>query len=381
MATYYYIPSTGNIDDSNAWSTNAGGPGDTTATDRGDGVYIVGAAGNTLDLNGHGVTMNRAIQAALLQATTGTLTVSGTRAIYGDVTYNGTSTSGMILMGASTNLTVYGKALAAAAGYLFVPTSSSAYITITNVGATAVENQSSGRVISANTSSGPIAITGAVLNSSSGHAIYPGGGQPTTIIGDCTNTGTGTCVFNVSNGNGSITGNLIVTGTGIGLRTSVGTGSVWTIDGNMSSGTAGGIALLMEAAATTVVWINARTLAAETDCYIRMDNGTLALATASGALSLATSGHFCVFKRGGTLTTSASGNTAAIVRQIAAAGVAGIGCQAALAAITTGPTLPDAANVARGTTAYGYAGGLLTPDYPLRSGQSAAAGGFSGGYA
>jgi len=33
VATYYYIPSTGNIDDSNAWSTNAGGPGDTTATE------------------------------------------------------------------------------------------------------------------------------------------------------------------------------------------------------------------------------------------------------------------------------------------------------------------------------------------------------------
>jgi len=361
MATYYYIPATGNVDDANAWATNAGGPGDTTATDRGDGVYIVGAAGNTLDLNGHGVTMNRAIQAALLQAITGTLTVSGTRAIYGDVTYNGTSTSGMIQAGASTNLTIYGKAKAAAAGYLFVASSSTATLAIANAGGTAVENQAAGRVISANNPIGPTTITGAVLNSSSGYAIYLGGGQPTTIIGNCTNSGSGACVFNTSNGAGAITGDISVTGTGYGLRTNVGTGSVWTIDGDLDSGIVGGTAILMEAAGTTVVWINARTLAAGKDCCIRMDGGTLALANASGALSLACSGHFGIYKRGGTLVTSASGNTAAIVRQIAAAGVVGIGCQAPIAAITTGPTLPEAKNVYRGATQFGYAGALVTP--------------------
>lgn len=368
MAVFYKIGA-GNFDDANGWSTNPAGPGDTTATDSGGGVYIVGAAGNTLDLNGVAVTLNQSVTAALIQASgaTGNLAVSGTRVINANVTYSGTNTAaGMITIAAGTNLTINGLTTNSSSGYALSQTLSG-ILTASNVGSTVLNSTGSGRCLS---SSGTGAITisgniecgtgyGVVLGSSSaghswsgngsvtaaGYPIYQSAGTLTWTPGSGTSaavSGTGSSVVTVAGGTLIIAGNVSTSATSTSVSTMI-------------------APILVRGG--TLQYTGSRTLAASADCEITLrTGGTINLATATAALSLANSGTFVIRVHAGTLNTADAGaGAASVVNQTTTSYAAIVGVGAANKAIITGPTLPAAGDVDSTAAQFGYAAALVTP--------------------
>jgi hypothetical protein len=376
MATLYAKSGTiTNFDTANGWNSAANGSGtDYTATDSGGGIYIVDSAANTLDLNGCAVTLNQSCQVALIQATTGTLTVSGTRTINGNVTYSGTSTSGMVIVPTGTGLTINGQATNTAAGYAIVQ-SGSGTTTITNAGGTAVANSGNGRGVStANT--GALSITGlveqsagagsAVVNASTsaGHSLNGNlscaagsyayqlsGGTLAWTVG---NTGAsaaivaGYAALAVSNGTCNIIGNLTTSHTALQNGRSA---PVVIIGGTIN----------YPGDATA-----ARSIAAGAEVYIAVYSGTLNLVQQSGAytaLAMANGGTFAIVAAGGTINTTGNGgvSVASVVNQTTTSYAVILGGTAGQKAIITGPTIPAAGDVDSMAADYGYAGALIDP--------------------
>lgn len=328
-----YKKGAGNFDALNGWNSQADGLGtDYTATDSGGGIYVVGSAANTLDLNGVAVTLNVSCAAALIQSSNagGYLDVSGTRTINGNVTYSSTSTSGMVRIDTGDALTINGLLTNSSSGRGVVGAGSGTLV-ISNVGSTSVSNIGTGRAISWG-STGTLSVTGA-WTASDGQGLYVTAAATVSVTG-----------------NGTVSG-----GTGINVLAAA---SI-TVDGEASSSSTGTV---FQITSGTLTWIGSRSVAAAGEFYCVLSGGTFALADGTGALTLSCSGVFVIRKTGGTLTTTSGANTASLVRHVAAAQIACLGQD--LSAIITGPTLPDAEDVLRpadgGPTTYGYAGDAQT---------------------
>lgn len=117
-----YAHAAGNWDVDDAWNDAANGSGThyTNPQNGGGNTYIC-------DLNGLVMNLNRAVTVDLVRATTGTLTVVGTVTLTSPITYNGTSTSGMVIVGTSAILTVTGAVTATAAGHALVTSSTGTF--------------------------------------------------------------------------------------------------------------------------------------------------------------------------------------------------------------------------------------------------------------
>lgn len=313
-----------------------------------DGNWSVGATwvggtkpqpGDTADINAtHDVTLDEDFTGNITgSAATGSIIVSGTRVITGNVTYTGTSTAGLIIVGAGDVLTVTGLSTGGAAGYVYVQTDGT--LNLGNVSET-----STGRVVSS--TGGALNQTGTVGCSGAGYGLY--------VATNCVVTQSG--VITVSSGyglyfaatvNGSTAGNHSCSaGTGC-VVVGGGTGTL-AFTGNPVS--TAGAASVIRATGGTVNWTGASTIAAGAYAYIYVAGGTLD----TTGLVLANSGNLCILHTTGTITQG----TGTITNQSTAAGVAVTGTELLT---VTGPTLPDVANVWTGTGTYGYAGSPLTP--------------------
>jgi hypothetical protein len=340
------------------WSSGDGvGPWTgTTKPVNGDVVEI--AAGHTVTLDEDTATLGAAGIKNVAGSNTSVLDISGTRTINGNVSHSGTATTGMVTYGTGDSLTINGQVTNSSTGSCCVG-SGSGVLTISNVGGTAVSSTSIGKGV-AHGSTGNLTVTGAV-------SATTNNGQGIGITAACTATIDGA----VSSSNGitvlvsagatvTVTGDCSATGTLAGTAVScAGTGAAVSIVGNASSSN---VAAALSVSNGTLTWIGARTLAAATDCRINLSGGTLALASAGGALTLTCSGEFLILKTGGTLTMTSGANNASIIRQIAAAQPCCLGQD--ISAYITGPTIPVAANVRYGISC-GYAGALVTGDLQI----------------
>lgn len=287
---------------------------------------VVPAGANVADANGFNVTLDVDLTGGSsltrIQATTGTYIVPAatTRTVTCDVTYNGTSTAGMISLGTGRNLTVTGASSNTSSGYCYV----------------------------VNGAGNTLTLTGAVNNSGSGRAVSSTGGNSQIVIvnGDVGNTSTGIAMLLVSAAGSSITGNVSSSiSSGNAIYTNGGTGTL-TLTGNVSCTNGGNVLNLV---AGTLNWTGASTLAASTDCSIQINGGTLNLT----GLSLANSGNLAIRKLSGTLTQG----TGVVTNQIAAAQAVAINGTLTV----VGPTLPAATDVRIGSATYGNPASPVTP--------------------
>ncbi len=245
-----YAQGTQNWDTASGWNSAANGSG-TAYTDPQNGA-------NTFicDLNGKVVTLNKDVTVDQIIASDGTgyLTVSGTRTINvsdsNGIYYTGTSTSGMVRIGASANLTVNGQVTKGdGAGYCIVG-SSDAILTVDNSDCTTADSSAvyvmgntTGRVISWG-ATGNLTIHGTSYysvrtnGSAAAYAIYVTSTCTIVINGDmmCAGTSSGArrC-FQISTGTTAtitINGNLLRTANGFTVYLQSGT---CTINGNIST--------------------------------------------------------------------------------------------------------------------------------------------------
>lgn len=280
----------------------------------------IGAAGNTTQLSS-------SYAGAFLVWTDG----SGTLVLNGSIVYSGSSTSGMITVGTGQTLTVQNtggagttSVLCSGTGYAIV-TSGSGTLTISNSGGNAVSSTGTGncRAVS-HGSTGSLSVTGNV-HCTGGVTMGLGANSSNTINGDFIGTGT-VCIH--SNGT-----------------------TLW----NGTCGDTGSRYISITLTGGTLTWIGNRVMASTAGFMMTQAGGTFALANATGALNLANSGRIAWTGVGGTVTTSASGNTAAIVNQTTDAQFV---CLAKTVS-HTGPLIPAEEDVESGVE-YGYAGDLQT---------------------
>jgi hypothetical protein len=377
-AATWYAKNAGDIFAANNFAATSGGTGTNML---GDGTILTT---DTIDLNGKAATTanGTTITQALVQATTGTITLTGTLTIAGKVKYTGTSTAGMVIVGSGATLTVTGPGSGnavedTAAGYAIAATGTG-IVNVTNTGSVVCSNTSSGRCVST-TGSGAITITGDCNNTGSGTTVFNDNGTAAVNITGNLATSNGYVYYSSYSGAaGSITGNISQTGNNGIYAVYWRSGSTaLTINGNMS-----GMALVVPYSSTNgVIWTGSRTIAAGADCYINLGpGGKLQLATAGGSLSLANSGEFVVSMldtTNSTIVTTAAGGTASIVNQSASAHAAIVGGTTANKAIITGPTIPAASSILYGT-AFGYAGtgtGTFSLPYATSGGTATGAAG------
>lgn len=353
-----YAVANGNWNAANNWADASDGSGSTyTNPQNGADTYIC-------DLNGKNITVNVAVSVdkirtgatiaggtlvipdgatASITVTTATsgiysnysgslitwtaITTASSLTINGDAQYASTSYSGMLTSPSKATLTINGKLTVSGTAYAVYATGTGV-VNVSNAGNTAV-NATNGYALSHN-STGALTITGA-LTAAGGRCIYLSNNATVSITGDVSNTGSNPAIL-----------------------TSAGT---TTIVGNLSST----VASVVQLSGGTVNWIGARTCAS--DCFIEIYAGTLAFATAGGALTLTCSAPFVIWKIGGTLTMTSGANTASIIRNTAAAQPACLGQD--ISAYITGPTLPSAGDVDDAAADFGYAGSLLIPTCKL----------------
>jgi len=326
----------------------------------------VPGAGDTASIGtGHAITLDQTSPesvtcTSITIAGTGTLVIPAatTFTINANITSNGTADTGAIIVGTGQGLIVNGQITQSGNGGRCIVPSGNGNVTISNVGGTAVEcasgNYLSGGIVG--NSSGTVSVTGDVLNATTGNGVNVGGNGNVTINGSVSNSGTGYAV-RIYQANLTVNGNVFASnGWGIHGPES---GYTITINGNMSSS---GLGVGVYVNIGTVSWTGARTLASGTSCYIQIQTGTLALATASAALVLNNYGNFVINKTGaGTITKTAAGGTASVINNTvnATAAILGDG----VVSIITGPVVPAANKVKLGEAQFGYAASLLTPDY------------------
>lgn len=335
----------------------------TGATNAGGTIGVGNSGAPILNLGNGGITPSYA--GAMVTWGTGTCSLT----VNGNATYSSTYTSGAFPTGASQSLFINGLLTNTSSGYAILE-SSTGIVGVVNAGVTAVSNSSSGRAIDME-GSGALTLTGNVANSGSGTAVR----------------------VNSSSANHAFTGNVSITSSGIGFQVNAGTVS-WTPGSGTSLTNAAtsssvyamavtGGALFINGSPTTVnnsngawtsalyvnggtlQWSGARTIAAGAELEIDCASGAIQFANATAALTLTNSGTFVLRKSTGTLTYTAAGGTASIIRATETSYCAMPGCTDAEKAIITGPTLPTAGNVLTGSGTFGYAGSVQTPTLTL----------------
>jgi hypothetical protein len=293
-------------------------------------------SGDTANINaGHTVTLDENFTGNITgSAATGSLTCgTSTRQIAGNVTYSGTSTSGLVIVPASATLTIAGQVSNTSSGRAIV-TSGSGNITVSNIGGTALSNSGSGRGISTS-GTGTMVIVGDVVNTGSGPAIL----QASTSTSH-------TITGSMSSGGSSSRSNSF------GIQQQAGT---VTFDGNAGHpNTSFGYELFANGG--TINWSGSRTLAAGYDLGLYINSGTLNISN----LSLACEGIATII-RTAAATVTATGATVTLQSASAAFTQLGTNLGANYSVAVIGPTLPSVANVWYGSGQYGYAGGLLSP--------------------
>jgi len=284
--------------------------------------------------------------------------------------YAGTNTSGLVRVTANTLTITHNQGAgttavsATAAGYAIV-TSGSGTIAVSNSGGKVASVSSSGRAIYT-TGTGGLILTGDIELSGSGIGVYAAStGVSSTWAGSAISSGTntplrlnagtltwtpGTTGVTVSGGNGSFNG-LYLSGGTLVIAAKLATANTGTINQCYPVFVTG----------ATVTYVGDYTLADGEDCVIGMVSGTLNLATATDNLVLTNNGSFVIIKQSGALTYNADGGTASIVNAKTTSYAAIIGGSAAQKAIITGPTLPAAGDVDNAAANYGYAGALVDP--------------------
>lgn len=318
MATWY-AKSAGDWFAANAWNSTAAG----------DGTDATAPLTATDDANLNGKAMTTTTGSTITQATilgsTGTLTPTGTLTINGNVTHSGTATTGFLILGADTNVTINGCVTESNNGYAIVG-SSNATLTISNGTGYACNLTSGGRVISWG-ATGTLNITGIARQGSWNVTIY--------VNSSCTINWTGDAETIITSGSvlQTVTGTITLNYNGkpIGL----------------------GSAPILWSSPGTFNWVGTHTITAGTYARIRCTSNTnLNMGTASTALVLTIAGQLCVdFASTGTCSTT----YLTLTRSSASAGIVLLGVSTGVP--SSGPTLPDITNV-NNTTTYGYQLGL-----------------------
>lgn len=311
MATWY-AQSANDVTTADIWGDDPTSPTTTRTLVSGGSV---GAAGDTCDLNGKDMTSSTGLAwtQALITASgaTGKLTPAGTLTITGNVTYSGTSTSGMIIVGNSATLTVNGTVTASAAGYP-IAQSGTGIVTISNGTSNAVVQSSSGRAVT-NSGSGALSVTGNISVTGSGTGVNQVGTSVShSFTGNISVTGGGTG-WNHGNGTlaytpGSGTSIALSSTGGIGLNISSGTVNCTSAIKTTDTGTMVRSPVLVIGG--TLNWTGNVTLAAGEETVITITSGALNLVLQSGAytpLVITNSGSVVINKRAGTFNTTGNG--------------------------------------------------------------------------
>src|SRR5574340_407916 len=257
------------------WSSGDGvGPWTgTTKPVNGDVVEI--AAGHTVTLDENTATLGAAGIKNVSGSNTSVLDINGTVTINGNVSHSGTATSGFITLGTGDALTITGQVTNSSSGYAIVGAGSAA-CTITNTGATAINNTGGGRGVSWG-SSGTLTVNDTVANTSYGSCVYNSTGT-VNFNGDVT-------CFSSSN-------------TGAGANCAGGTAN---FAGRLLSSGYGRAATLHS---MTANWTGTHTYSATDYCHILMAGTAIFnMGTAGTALNLTMSGQFVLSYAAGTLTT------------------------------------------------------------------------------
>lgn len=268
----------------------------------GDDVIIADGTVMDLDENVNIKTLTAAGNTGYITCSTErTLTLTGTTT---GITYGGTLTAGFIRLASGAILSIVGPGSGSllkctSTGYIIVTAGTSA-LTITNTGATAIENTAAGRTISY-ASSGTLSITGAIS----------------------TSDGRGLSLTSGATGAKTITGNIIASG-GYGIYSTHTTTTI-TINGVPTS-SAAGVAIQL-AGSGMITWTGSRTLTQTQNCFIIVSNGTLNLTN----LALTLSGVLVIQAYGSTVTLT----NASIVKRTVNALAAGLGVD--LSSIISGP--------------------------------------------
>lgn len=342
---------------------------------------MVQVTANTLTVNPSGVTgiANSSSGYCVVVSSTGSFTLnvgSGSTAIS-----NTGSGQGVRVTASSSTITITGNVISGGTGYGIV-VAASATVTINGNVSDGGSNYQwgvwnnngsanvtiNGTVTSTSTgtqglcyfTAGTLTINDTVTASGSGYAVQSTGTVTITKSGGTaiSNTSTGIGLM-VNNATATITGNVSNTGSGASSAAiyTANASGVTTLTGNVSNSVGVPAIRIVNG---TVNWTGTASLAANTEGYILLSTGTLALATASAVLSHSCAGNLIISKASGTtLTTTAAAGTASIVRS-AVTGNA-VCCGQDISAIVTGPTLPSASNVWYGSGTYGYSGGTTTP--------------------
>lgn len=366
QVTVYAQSDAMNWNDSSAWNKASDGSGDAiTNPQNSTDTYICNLNGKT----GIVPNVDVVVDSIVASDETGYLAhTSGTRSITvgaGGINYSGSNTSGMVRVSGGT-LTVVGggtgtTAVTNSSTGTAIYTTSTGAVTVTNSGGTAVSCSGNGHGV--RTSSGALAVTGEVVNSYGGAAVYHNSSSlNSTFVGSVTNTG------DIGYGWRHLNGTLTWTPTGVGATIDgsgrygmlVSAGTV-IVNGDLSTvRSSASISAPVHIIGGTLEYTGTRALAASADCQIRLGGGTLNLATESAKLALANSGTFVVEFQTGTLNTADAGaGAASIVNQTATSYAAILGGTDAQKAIITGPTIPAEADVKSGVD-YGYVGDLQT---------------------
>lgn len=318
----------------------------------------VPGAGDTVSIaTGHAITLDQTSPEAvtctsITIAGTGTLVIpdSTTFTINADIINNGTATTGAIVVGTGQAVVVNGQVTNASTGAA-IKSGGSGTVTITNSGSTAILNSSSGDAVHM-LGTGAVTVTGAISQTGTEACLFVQSVSTAhAVTGAVSNTGaTNRGAIFTTAGTVTIAGDVSATAN-YGIGTTNGT---IVLDGNCLS--SGGAAVLRIIGSGTIQWTGNHTLAAEADCYVLIQGGTLRLAVASTShLALANSGNVVIHVVGGSIVSTATGHVATITKQTATATQAVLGGGAIAATFLVDPTLPAAADVETGVE-YGYAG-------------------------
>ena len=313
-----YAQSAGmNWDASNGWNTAAGGGGTSyTNPQNGADTFIC-------DLNALQVVLNVDVTVDRIQSSNlnGYLTVTTTRSITGSdgtanvIQHSSGGQTGMVRVSAGT-LTISTGIVANTSSGWAVVLSGTGDLVISNAGNTAVLQSGSGRGVTTAVASRLITITGNIVQSSTGWGVTANANTCTvTITGNVSCSGNAARGVNITNSSAcTITGDLSATQ---GAAVYMSNTATLAITGNLSSeSTTTALAHAIDCITSfsgTVTWTGASTLAANTQCTINIPDGTLALADATGALTLTCNGRLAIIMTSSaTLVTTAAGGTAAI---------------------------------------------------------------------
>ena len=308
----WYAKSAGDWFAANAWNSASDGSGDNATAPL--------PAADIADLNGKAMTTTNGatITQSLVQATTGTLTPTGTLVINGPVTYSGTATTGMVIVGTGASLAVNGKVSANTAGYAIVQ-SGSGTVTVNNGTGDALVT-TIGRALSAS-GSGATHITGN-LWCGTGYAWYQSSlSTAHTWTGNAFLTNWGSALYGVTSNGAVLTWTPAAVGPNLNTSFNGSSCILWqhgrlVINGPFTTArTSSGPLLLISGG--TVDWCGNMALTTGANCEIFLIAGALNLVLQSSPytpLVLTNSGNLVINCSSGTLNTT--GNSGAVKAEI-----------------------------------------------------------------